>query len=177
MFFFLKLFENAIKATREGKAFNYGELTVPPGFAPIPLNNGKPILRAGSAANKQSSSSTLNKPNTSRSNLVVEKSVVTPKEIEDTFDEEAFMRKLQEGNGDDDDDDTDAIIAKLELENDNELNGEDLHDDDDDVEMPQMDMDFGDPELNKKLKSLQANVISAKSNTKKPSLCLYRLID
>jgi hypothetical protein len=40
----LKQFEDAIKATREGKQFDYNQLVVPPGFASIPLQNGRPIL-------------------------------------------------------------------------------------------------------------------------------------
>ena len=43
----LKQFEDAIKATKEGKTFNYSELTVPPGFAAIPLSNGRPVEAEG----------------------------------------------------------------------------------------------------------------------------------
>ena len=40
----LKQFEDAIKATKEGKTFNYAELVVPPGFSQIPLRDGRPVL-------------------------------------------------------------------------------------------------------------------------------------
>ena len=41
----LKQVEDAIKATKEGKNFNYAEVTIPPGFAKIPLaSDGRPIL-------------------------------------------------------------------------------------------------------------------------------------
>lgn len=47
----MKQFDDAIKATREGKAFNYAELVVPPGFAKIPLqSDGRPIGGGGGAA-------------------------------------------------------------------------------------------------------------------------------
>lgn len=162
------MFESAIKATKEGKSFNYGELTVPPGFAPIPLNNGKPIGKADASNRQSASSSTSNKMNTSKSNL--QKAATTPKEIVEEFDEDEFMRKLQENDGDDADD----ILAKLELENDNEMDDE-LHDDDDDVAIP-VDLDFGDDEINKKLKSIKTNVIGAKQAVKKPSLSNLFLI-
>lgn len=42
----LKQFDNAIKATKSGKDFNYTELQslVPPGFAKIPLRDGRPVM-------------------------------------------------------------------------------------------------------------------------------------
>ena len=46
----LKQLEDAIKATKEGKPFNYSELTVPPGFHQIPLRDGRAITSISSAA-------------------------------------------------------------------------------------------------------------------------------
>ena len=55
---FLKQFEDAIKATKEGKAYNYADLVVPPGFAQIPLqSDGRPVLNA-SQPNRTSTVST-----------------------------------------------------------------------------------------------------------------------
>jgi len=53
----LKQFEDAIKATKEGKNFNYAELTVPPGFCQIPLRDGRPIGGGGGGGSTSTSSS------------------------------------------------------------------------------------------------------------------------
>lgn len=45
----LKAFDDAIKATKSGKNFDYSALVVPPGFSQIPLNNGRPVLNAAPA--------------------------------------------------------------------------------------------------------------------------------
>lgn len=56
----MKQFEDAIKATKEGKTFNYSELVVPPGFSQIPLqNDGRPILNV---TQPDRSSTVSNKP-------------------------------------------------------------------------------------------------------------------
>lgn len=47
----LKQFESAIKATKTGKDYNYDELQtlVPPGFAKIPLQDGRPVIKSTSS--------------------------------------------------------------------------------------------------------------------------------
>lgn len=56
----MKQFDDAIKATKEGKVYNYNELPMPPGFAKIPLTaDGKAILGGSS-----STSTTTNRAST-----------------------------------------------------------------------------------------------------------------
>lgn len=40
----LKQFDTAIKSLKSGKDFNYTDLKVPPGFAQIPLRDGRPVM-------------------------------------------------------------------------------------------------------------------------------------
>ena len=158
----LKQFEDAIKATREGKAFNYGELVVPPGFAPIPLNNGKPIggSSGGGGAGGGASAPKVSPPRSAgtSSHLAPSTATVAPKSppnrlppvtkpqkpVENDDDDEEFdENKLLEGGEDDDDD----ILAQLEREVDNE-------DDDHDVDIGGLDLE--DDYINKQLKAVSS---------------------
>ena len=61
----LKQYEDAIKATKEGKTFNYGELVVPPGFSQIPLmRDGRPVVgsnnNSGGRSEPHKSNSSIN---------------------------------------------------------------------------------------------------------------------
>lgn len=56
----IKQLDDAIKSTKENKAFNYAEIIIPPGFAPIPLQkDGRPVLNVqsttGASVNRSSS--------------------------------------------------------------------------------------------------------------------------
>ena len=55
----MKQFDDAIKATKEGKVFNYNELPMPPGFAKIPLTaDGKAIMGGSSSSTTTNRAST-----------------------------------------------------------------------------------------------------------------------
>jgi hypothetical protein len=59
----VKQMEDAIKATKLNKPFNYEELSgiIPPGFGPIPLINGRPVTLANLNEAKQSGSTAANR--------------------------------------------------------------------------------------------------------------------
>ncbi len=65
----LKQVEDAIKATKEGKNFNYSEVVIPPGFAKIPLErDGKPIIGNGGNGGSRAppAAATNNRPSPSK---------------------------------------------------------------------------------------------------------------
>lgn len=162
----LKQFEDAIKATKEGKTFNYAELIVPPGFAAIPLNNGRPVGGGGSSGG---AAPKVSPPRSSASASLAPPSVavVAPKsptrapsaskqqKIQDDDDDEEFdENKLLQGDNDDDDD----ILAQLEREVGDE-------DDDNDVDIGGLDLE--DDYLNQQLKAV-SNVLPKMPKNKAP---------
>jgi hypothetical protein len=86
----IKQLEDAIKSTKENKAFNYAEIIIPPGFAPIPLQkDGRPILTAQSTA--QSTSTSVSR---SSSNVKVSKEEKRV-EKEEEIDEDDLIDQLE----------------------------------------------------------------------------------
>jgi hypothetical protein len=144
---FLKQFEDAIKATKEGKACNYNELPVPPGFARIPLKpDGRPILGPDSGTSSDRSSlqpSTLSSNRASQQQQANNKS---PSQATRTS-HVPSMATTNKTEAYDNDELGDDLLAQLE----NEIDDNDLDDDPNDH----------DPELanfNKKLKNLMPNI-------------------
>jgi coiled-coil and C2 domain-containing protein 1 len=96
----LKQFEDAIRATSEGKNFNYAELVMPPGFAPIPLRDGRPILSTGKSA------PTTSKPVIKQPHLLQEPVQVSNKQQQEEDEDQAsddLLKYLENEIGDDDD--------------------------------------------------------------------------
>ncbi|RNA04241.1 coiled-coil and C2 domain-containing 1-like [Brachionus plicatilis] len=103
----LKQFEDAIKATKEGKVFNYSDLVVPPGFAQIPLqSDGRPILNA-SLPNR--TSAVPNKP---------APKIARNEEKYDNVNDEAGDDLLEQLSKEIDDDDDDLGGDHLDFEDD-----------------------------------------------------------
>jgi coiled-coil and C2 domain-containing protein 1 len=127
-FLIIKQFEDAIKATREGKQFDYNQLVVPPGFASIPLQNGRPILGDSSSSSNRASQQVKKNisPPASQNNIKT-----SPKKQDIDINEEA----------------SDDLLEQLE----NEIDENELEGDDDGL-------DPEDDHIRKQLSSLMPNI-------------------
>jgi hypothetical protein len=87
----IKQLEDAIKSTKENKAFNYADIIIPPGFAPIPLQkDGRPLLNVQSAAQMSTGASV----NRSSSNVKVAKEEAKVEKAEE-IDEDDLIDQLE----------------------------------------------------------------------------------
>jgi hypothetical protein len=98
MFIKKKQYDDAIKATKDGKSFNYKSLNPLPGYAETPLqSDGRPILSTGGGST--GSSSTAGQMSHSTSTTVIKKQKV---EIDEDEMLERLAKELEENDVDDD---------------------------------------------------------------------------
>jgi hypothetical protein len=99
----LKQFDDAIKATKEGKVYNYNELPMPPGFAKIPLTaDGKAILGGSSSSSTTTTNRASTQPVNRSSQLPV---AAAPKhDNEDEVSDDLLAALENEADGFEDDD-------------------------------------------------------------------------
>jgi hypothetical protein len=158
----MQQFEGAIKATKEGKVFNYKELTVPPGFSQIPLRaDGKPILdgSSGLSATSARPAAPARSPTAASSNRL---SNISAASLSSSAKE---APKVTHDNDDGGGDDEDDILAQLSNE---------LGDDVDDVEL-----DDDDHQFNALFKHANSHIsqISKLVPPLPKGICNYSLID